>query len=172
VSRLPTCVAGSRQQSGVLPYKTGHFLDLRVLETEARKRHPATTVPTTTPAEQSLINDSDVRQELAQFSDAEGAVEARPLEPRPPYLDGFEALDSGLATDADASGFASAQREYVPVDEIDELPAHRSARVEFRISFMTAALVLLACLTAGAVTAAYVFQERLTPVTGRPSASR
>ena len=51
-------------------------------------------------------------------------------------------------------------------------PANRPARVEFRISFMTAALVLLGCLTAGAVTAAYVFQERLTPVTARPSATR
>jgi hypothetical protein len=129
-------------------------------------------VPTTTPAEQSLINDSEIRQELAQFSDAEEALAAPPLEPRPPYLDGFEALDSGLATDADASGFVSPQREYVPVDEVDDLPAGRPARVEFRISFMTAALVLLACLTAGAVTAAYVFQERLAPVSARPSATR
>ena len=127
-------------------------------------------MPTTTPAEQSHINDSEVRRELAQFSAAEEAVAAPPLEPGPPYLDGFEALDSGLVTDA--SGFVSPQREYVPVDEVDELPADRAARVEFRIPFMTAALVLLACLTAGAVTAAYVFQERLTPVTARPSATR
>jgi hypothetical protein len=129
-------------------------------------------VPTTTPDEQSLINDSEFRQALGPFSAAEEVVAAQPLEQRPPYLDGFEALDSGLATDADASGFASPHREYVPVEEIDELPADRPARVEFRISFMTAALVLLACLTAGAVTAAYVFQERLVPVTARPSATR
>ena len=129
-------------------------------------------MPTTTPAEQSLINDSELRQGPGPFSAAEAAVAVQPLEPRPPYLDGFEALDSGLVTDTDASGFVSPPREYVPVEEVDELPADRSARGEFRISFMTAALVLLACLTAGAVTAAYVFQERLTPVTARPSATR
>ena len=165
-------MAGSPPWTGVLPDKTGHILDLRVLVAEARKRHPTGTVPTTTPAEQSLINDSELRRELGRFNAAEAAVAVQPLEPRPPYLDGFEALDSGLAADADASGFVSPQREYVPVDEIDELPADRPARAEFRISFMTAALVLLACLTAGAVTAAYVFQERLTPVSARPSATR
>jgi hypothetical protein len=121
-------------------------------------------VPTTTPAEQSLINHSEFRQVPGPFTAVEGAVAVQPLQQRPPDLDGFEALDSGLAIDADASGFVSPQREYVPVDEVDESPAHRPARAEFRISFMTAALVLLACLTAGAVAAAYVFQERLTPV--------
>jgi hypothetical protein len=128
---------------------------------------------TTTPAEQSLINDSALGDELGSFSAVEAAVPAQPVEQHPPDIDGFEALDSGLSTDADASGFASPRHEFVPVDEDDEWPApHRPARPEFRISFMTAALVLLACLTAGAVTAAYVFQERLTPVTARPSASR
>ena len=129
-------------------------------------------MPTTTPAEQSLINDSEFRQELGQFNGAEEAGAAQPAEQHPPFLDGFETLDSGLATGAGASSFASPHREYVPVDELDELPADRPARVELRISFVTAALVLLACLTAGAVTAAYVFQERLTPVNARPSASR
>jgi hypothetical protein len=129
-------------------------------------------VPTTTPAEQSLINDSELRQEVGQFSDSEEAVAAQPLEPRPPYLDAFEALDSGLVTGADASGFVSPLHEYVPVEEVDEWPADRPSRAELRISFMTAALVVLACLTAGAVTAAYVFQERLMPVTARPSATR
>ena len=129
-------------------------------------------MPPTTPAEHSLINDSERRQEPGPPGDAEEAVAAQPEEPRPPYLDGFEGLDSGLATAPDASGFKSPSRDYVPVDDVDEWPAGRPTRDEFRISFMTAALVLLACLTAGAVTAAYVFQARLTPVTARPSATR
>ena len=127
-------------------------------------------MPTTTSAEQSLINDSELREKPEQVSGADDLVAAQAAEPHPPYLDGFETLDSGL--DAEAASFVSPQREYVPVDEEDEWPEDRRARSEFRISFMTAALVLLACLTAGAVTAAYVFQERIAPVSARPSASR
>jgi hypothetical protein len=129
-------------------------------------------VPPTTSAEHSLINDSERRQEPGPSGNAEEALAPHPDESRPPYLDGFEALDSGLATHVDASSLKSQSRDYVPVDDVDEWPADRPTRDEFRISFMTAALVLLACLTAGAVTAAYVFQERLTPVTARPSATR
>jgi hypothetical protein len=129
-------------------------------------------MPTTTSAEQSLINGSEFLDELGQFSNAAEERVVQPLEQRETYLDAFEALDSGLPADANALVAESPRRGHAAIEEFDELPANRPTREERRISFMTAALVLLACLTAGAVTAAYVFQDRLTPVTARPSATR
>jgi hypothetical protein len=140
------------------------------------------TMPTTTSAEQSLINDSEFLDELEQFSDAgqespafmrDGVARAIPLdEQRRPDRDAFEALDSGLPTDAGAPVGLAPLREQGSIEEFDAALAKLSALEERRIPLMTAAVVVLACLTAGAVTAAYVFQERLTPVTARPSATR
>jgi hypothetical protein len=139
-------------------------------------------MPTTTSAEQSLINDSEFLDGLGQFSDAGqerpafaryGAPGAVGLDEHTrPYRDAFDALDSDLPTDAGAPVDLAPLREQGPIEEFDLAPAKRSALEERRIPLMTAAVVLLACLTAGAVTAAYAFQERRTPVTSRPSATR
>jgi hypothetical protein len=85
-------------------------------------------MPTTTSAEQSLINDSEFLDELRQFA----------------------AVDSGPATDRDAPGPVSPRG----------------------IPFITAALILVTCLIAGAATAACLFQNQLTHITARPSATR
>jgi hypothetical protein len=129
-------------------------------------------MPTTTSAEQSLINGSEFLDELGQFS-AEGEERAvQPLEQPTADHDGFDSLDSGLAMDDNGLDPVSRRFEPAPIEELGALPANLPAPDERRIPFLTAALVLLACLTAGAVTAAYVFQDRLTPVTVRPSAIR
>jgi hypothetical protein len=125
-------------------------------------------MPTTTSAEQSLINGSEFLDGLGQFSAATEERAVQPLEQRETYLDAFESLDNGLPAAANVPVAESPRREHAAIEEFDELPA----REERRIPFITAALVLLACLTAGAVTAAYIFQDRLTPVTSRPSAIR
>jgi hypothetical protein len=86
-------------------------------------------MPTTTSAEQSLINDSEFIEELRQFSAADQ---------EPPAL----------------------------------VSANLSAPEPRGIPLITAALVLVTCLTAGAVTAACLFQDQLTHITARPSATR
>ena len=131
-------------------------------------------MPTTTSIEQSLINDTEFLDELGQFSDEgrERAVQPLELEQPAAYRDGFDALDSGLAMDENVLDPVLPRFEPAPIEKLDALPANLPAPEERRISFMTAALVLAACLTAGAVTAAYVFQDRLTPITARPSATR
>jgi hypothetical protein len=129
-------------------------------------------MPTTTSAEQSLINDSEFLDELGQFSDAGQERAVQPDELRRPYRDAFDALDGGLATDGDAPGPVSPGGDADPTEESHVLPANLSAPERRGISFITVALVLVTCLTAGAATAAYLFRDQLTHVTARPSASR
>jgi hypothetical protein len=149
-------------------------------------------MPTTTSAEQSLINDSEFIDELKQFSDARqplpafagyGVASPAPVrssaegaapfdEQLRPYPDAFDALDSGLATDGAAPGPVSPRGEADPVEESSQLPANLSAPEPRGIPFITAALVLVTCLTAGATTAACLFQDQLTHITARPSATR
>ena len=59
-----------------------------------------------------------------------------------------------------------------PIEESNVLSANLSAPEPRGIPFITAALVLVTCLTAGAATAAYLFQDQLTHITARPSATR
>ena len=130
-------------------------------------------MPTTTSIEQSLINDTEFLDELGQFRRTKSG--SAPVQPwrarRSVSTTAFDALDSGLAMDPDRA--RPGRRTSSPPPIVDpRVPANLPAPEERSISFMTAALVLLACLTAGAVTAAYVFQDRLTPVTARPSATR
>jgi hypothetical protein len=139
-------------------------------------------MPKTTSAEQSLINDSEFLDELAQFSDAgqerpafarPGAAGAVPLdEQRRPYRDAFDTLDSGPATDGEAPGPVLPRGEGRPIEESNMLHANLSAPGPRGIPFITAALILVTCLTAGAATAAYLFHDQLTHITARPSATR
>lgn len=129
-------------------------------------------MPTTRSAEQSLINDSEFLDDLGPFGAVDEERAVQPSAQWDTYLDACESLDSGLPVHANAPVAESIRRQHAAIAELDELPANLPARGERRIPFMTAALVVLACLTAGAVTAAYVFQDRLTPVTARLSAIR
>ena len=139
-------------------------------------------MPTTTSAEQSLINDSEFLDELGQFSDAGqeprafagyGVKRAAPPdEQRRPYGDEFDALDGGLAMDGDAPDPVSPRGEGEPIEESHVLPANPSAPERRGIPFIAAALVIGTCLTAGAATAAYLFRDQLTHITARPSATR
>ncbi|HEX3644557.1 MAG TPA: hypothetical protein VHT95_03070 [Vicinamibacterales bacterium] len=148
-------------------------------------------MPTTTSAEQSLINGSELRDDLGQFSDARqaspafagqgaafpaparrGAAGAAARDEQQQHLDAFDALDSGLATDGEAPAPVSPRGEGDPVVESSRLAASLSAPEPRGIPFMTAALILVACLTAGATTAACLFQDQLMHITARPSATR
>jgi hypothetical protein len=126
---------------------------------------------TTTSAELSLINDTEFLEELEQFDGHSRSEPAPSFNPEPIYEDGYEALEGGLPIDpaAPVDGGTYFDREPPtenPYDEPFPLPPER------RIPLLAAALVIAACLAAGAVTAAYVFQDGLTRITATPRASR
>ena len=133
-------------------------------------------VTKTTSAEQSLINDTEFLGEL------EGSAHVTPprpdglFDPRPMYDDAFDALDGGLPMRAGARGtsepFQQRQQNPPPIAQAcDEEPIAPQPPAR-HMSFAAAALVIIACLTAGAATAAIVFHDRLTAVTAALTASR
>jgi hypothetical protein len=131
-------------------------------------------MPTIDAAEASLINDVEFLGELETFEPRPRLAPERALETRasaPTYDD----LDAGLEVMTGAETFADPASEDTPVFEPhdDPYPASQASPVsgERAIPFATAAVVLVACLTAGAATAAFVFQDRLMQITA-PRASR
>ena len=116
----------------------------------------------TTAVELSLINDTEFVEELEQFQQLNNNA------------DGFADLENGLSMDAGALQAAVPHHERPPIgspydaDETDgpSLPA------ENRIPFILGVFVLIACLTAGAATAAALFHDRLAQITAVPPASR
>jgi hypothetical protein len=116
----------------------------------------ASCMPTTTDAELSLINNAELLEQLGQVRAA----------------DRFGGLDSGLPMHTEAPPFGAPLHDREPVGDDDEdAPAERTARANEDIPFVAAALVIAACLTAGATTAAFVFHDRLVQITAT-SASR
>ncbi len=65
-----------------------------------------------------------------------------------------------------------AQDHSAPITDSYPLPANPPSAAESSIPLIAAALVLAACLSAGAATAAYVFHDQLTHITARLSANR
>jgi hypothetical protein len=110
---------------------------------------------TTTDAELSLINDAEFLEELGQVGSS----------------DPFGGLDSGLPVQASAPAFGAPLHDRVPVGYDDDAPEETALRAHEGIRFVPAALVLIACLTAGAATAAFVFHDRVAQITAT-SASR
>jgi hypothetical protein len=131
---------------------------------------------TTTSAELSLINDSEFLEELRQTDRAMGDAPTRTADSRVLPLDIYASLDRGLpmqagAPELDAPVYVDqpAQAAFEPYD--DPVPAPPASDGP-GISMFTAAIVIVACLTAGAATAAYVFQDSLTRISALRSASR
>ena len=91
----------------------------------------------------------------------------------------FEALDTGLPIDANPRQVVPYHQrppieapDDAPYEAPDYQPVRAVSRAEANIPFRTAALVLVVCLTAGAATAALVFHDRLSQITGTTTASR
>ena len=126
------------------------------------------------PGDASLINDVQFLEELAQLERTDELAADSVPESRV-YADaiqGFDVLEEGLPTnavppetDARRREPALIVRQYAP-DPEDPRP------VENRISLTAAGIVLLACLTLGAATAALVFHDRVTSVTALRPATR
>ena len=117
----------------------------------------APSMSTTTDAELSLINDAEFLEELAQVGTG----------------DPFGSLDSGLPVHAAAPPFGAPLHDLEPVgyDDYDGVAAQIGRTRNEDIPFVAAALVIAACLTAGAATAGFVFHDRLVQITAT-SASR
>ena len=128
----------------------------------------------TASAEQSLINDTEFLDEL---EGSDHVALQRPdglFDPRPLYDNAFHALESGLPMNAGAGGTSERfqhQHQEPIARACDEEPTAPQPPGR-NIPFAAAALVIVACLTAGAATAAFVFHDRLTAVTAALTASR
>lgn len=119
---------------------------------------------TTTAAEASLINDVEFREELERIEHPDPGIE----------LDAaaFDALEIGLPVSRAAQRFEVPHHERAPIGEPYEPPVEQPASAETHIPFMAVALVLMACLTAGAATAAFVFHDRVTQIIALRPATR
>ena len=126
---------------------------------------------TTPSAEASLLDAVAFLEELEQSDGVDWPTPAPELDPRA-YDEALEALESGLPTDPHAPQADVPHYERAPIDDPFELPVDQPAPRETRISFMASALVLVACLTAGAATAALVFHDRVTQITALWPATR
>ena len=130
----------------------------------------------TTSAELSLINDSQFLEELQQNDFAPSETPNRVSDSRLLSHDPYASLDRGLPMQTGAPALETPVYVDQPVEPAfepydDPVPAPFAAETP-QISMVTAAIVIVACLTAGAATAAYVFQDSLTRITALRSASR
>lgn len=124
----------------------------------------------------SLINDAQFLEELEHFEEL-GADAAEPVVPSHEpleYGDALDALESGLPMQPAVPQARLAHHERAPIHEpyrLDDAPPPRPM-VETGIPFTTAAIVIVACLTAGAASAALVFHDRVAQITAARTASR
>jgi hypothetical protein len=127
----------------------------------------------TTPAERSLINDAEFLEELTEGDHVSGHGPSASFERRPTYTDAFDALESGLPMLAGARPIPAPIQPQEPEPIADAFHDEPIAPLlEREVPFAAAALVIVACLLAGAATAAVVFHDRLTAITAAPTASR
>ena len=133
-------------------------------------------VPTRPDPDASLINSAEFLDELERFDDRTTSLPDSGLESAE-YADAFDALESGLPTDRGAWGHDTLppQEDESRPEWSDTFAAAAPSRPEplgRSIPVMAAALVVVACLTAGAATAAFVFHDQVARITGQRPASR
>ena len=121
----------------------------------------------TTADEAALINDAQFLDELETWA---GVPEPGLVSQT--YDEGYDALDSGLPLSPDADPTGAPHDARPALDDPYAPPVPAPARAKQDVPFLAAALVLVACLTVGAATAALVFHDRLTHITALQPASR
>lgn len=126
---------------------------------------------TTTAAEASLINGVEFLEELERFEHAAGHAPDPGIDSRT-FDAAFDALEAGLPLSHAAHLFEVSHHERAPIGEPHEPSVQQPAPAQKHISFMAAALVLAACLSAGAAAAAFVFHDRVTQITAPRPATR
>jgi hypothetical protein len=126
---------------------------------------------TTTAADASLINGVEFLDELERFEQLDERAADPGLDSRT-YADAFDELESGLPMDPAARQTDAPRHERAPIDEPYEPLVDMPRPADQHIPFIAAALVLAACLTLGAATAALVFHDQLMQITAPRSATR
>ena len=126
---------------------------------------------TTTGADVSLLDDSEFIEELERLDQADADALDAVLDRRM-FADAFVAVETRLPASQSERPLKVPQRERSPIGDPYDAPVVRPASAEIRIPFMAAAIVLMACLSAGAATAAFVFHDRVTQITALPPATR
>jgi hypothetical protein len=121
-----------------------------------------------------LINDAQFIEELERFGPADPRASDPRLDARTDAdaFNSLDALDCGLPMDPVARRIDAPRRERALLDEPYKPFVGTPRPVESRIPFVAAALVLVACLTLGAMTAALVFHDQLTQITAPRTATR
>jgi hypothetical protein len=129
-------------------------------------------MPTDPSDDPSLINDLQFLEELDRLEEGGESAIAPAVHSRTTYGDAFEALESGLPLKTEAPEIPAHRREQAPTIDRYDAPAVQRPPAAARVSFITAALVIVACLTAGAAGAALVFHDRVTQITAARTATR
>jgi hypothetical protein len=129
-------------------------------------------MPPTPSTERSLIGDAQFFAELERFARGDERSIDPTIDGRPTtYADAFDALESGLPVDPRADALAAPHYRRPPIDAA-EPPIDPPALPETRVTLSMAAVVLAACLIAGAATAAFVFQDHVEQITAPRMATR
>jgi len=119
-----------------------------------------------------LIDHLQFLEELDRMETRGERAGAKDVHSRPVQGDAFEALESGLPLKGAAPESGAPHHEPTPAIEPYQAAAAPPAPAEVRVPFMAAALVIAACLTAGAATAALVFHDQLARITESRTATR
>jgi len=119
-----------------------------------------------------LIDHLQFLEALDRLEVGGGSSGAQDVHSRATYGDAFEALDSGLPLKGAAPETGAPDHERTPVNEPYRAVTARLAPPAVRVPFMAAALVVVACLTVGAATAALVFHDHVARITESRTATR
>lgn len=130
------------------------------------------TTTTTTSAELSLINDTEFLEELEQFEPPSRQAPDPSFDSPRAYDQGYDSLERGLPMDPGAPVIAAPHYDPEPPTEDPYNEPAAPARAKRDIPFIAAALVIIACLAAGAATAVFVFNDRVTKISATQPASR
>jgi hypothetical protein len=127
----------------------------------------------TSPSDEPPLIDHD--QFLAELDRLEVGVEGtvgQDVHSRAAYGDAFEALESGLPLKGAAPEFGGPHHEAVPAMKPYQAAVVRLAPTQAAVPFLMAALVIVACFTAGAASAVLVFHDQVAQITEARTATR
>jgi hypothetical protein len=172
--RSQPCAAARRRRTGNRSQEeTGRFSAAGRPRRAVRNQQHGSIMRTDPPDAPPLIDDLQFLEELDRLEDGGERPIAPVVHPRPVFDDAFDALESGLPLTSDAPEITPRRHhQRPPTIDRHEAAAVQPLPAEARVSFMTAALVIVVCLTAGAAGAALVFHDQVAQITESRSATR